>query len=55
MLIRPFPQNDIIFQGVDNEHGLAEIPAPKGNYFVQLRVAAFGKWKADVKIYSIKK
>ncbi|XP_034480991.1 uncharacterized protein LOC117786741 [Drosophila innubila] len=47
--------HDIIFKGVDNEHGMAEIPAPKGNYILQIRVGAFQKWKADIKLYSVQK
>ncbi|XP_060657958.1 uncharacterized protein LOC132792552 [Drosophila nasuta] len=44
-------QHDIIFYGVDNERFLSEIPAPKGNYILLMRVAANKKWKAIVKFY----
>lgn len=48
-------QHDIIIRGVYPDKVLPAIPAPIGNYIVQLRVAAFKKWKVDVKFFAIKK
>nr|XP_002047288.3 uncharacterized protein LOC6623301 [Drosophila virilis] len=46
-------QQDVIVNGTVSDNSLVtEIPAPKGNYIFNFRVAAFKKWKADVKIYS---
>ncbi|KAH8371853.1 hypothetical protein KR093_009092 [Drosophila rubida] len=47
-------QHDIIYYGVDKERFLSEIPAPKGNYVLLMRVGTNQKWKADVKFYAVK-
>ncbi|KAH8372407.1 hypothetical protein KR093_011382 [Drosophila rubida] len=45
-------QHDIIFYGIGKDKLLSNIPAPKGNYMLQFRVATDNAWKADIKIYS---
>ncbi|XP_051859546.1 uncharacterized protein LOC127565410 [Drosophila albomicans] len=45
-------QHDIIYYGTKNEQFLTEIPAPKGNYILQMKVAANKKWKAHVKFFA---
>ncbi|XP_030570156.1 uncharacterized protein LOC115769478 [Drosophila novamexicana] len=48
----PF-QPDVIVNGTVSDNSLiTEIPAPKGNYIFNFRLAAFKKWKVDIKIYS---
>ncbi|XP_060659313.1 uncharacterized protein LOC132793414 [Drosophila nasuta] len=44
-------QHDIIYYGIDSEKFFTEIPAPKGNYILQMRVAANKKWRTTVKFY----
>ncbi|XP_034110947.1 uncharacterized protein LOC117572322 [Drosophila albomicans] len=46
-------QHDIIYYGIDNERFLSEIPAPKGNYILQMRVAIYKKWKVIVKFFAV--
>ncbi|KAH8390700.1 hypothetical protein KR215_010654 [Drosophila sulfurigaster] len=48
-----FFQHDIIYYGIDNEKFLSEIPAPKGNYILQMRVAIYKKWKVNVKFFAV--
>lgn len=48
-------QDDIIARGVEDGVFLPQIPVPTGNYMLQLRVGAFKKLRADVKIYGRKK
>ncbi|XP_062130027.1 uncharacterized protein LOC133841507 isoform X1 [Drosophila sulfurigaster albostrigata] len=44
-------QHDIIYYGIDSEKFFTEIPAPKGNYILQMRVAANKKWRTTMKVY----
>ncbi|XP_064544704.1 uncharacterized protein LOC135432805 [Drosophila montana] len=48
----PFQQDIIINGSVCDNRLVTEIPAPQGNYIFNFRVAAFKKWKSDVKIYA---
>lgn len=48
-------QHDILVKGAYPDELLPAIPAPAGNYTVQLRVGAFKKWKGDVKLSAVKR
>ncbi|KAH8302738.1 hypothetical protein KR044_010234 [Drosophila immigrans] len=50
-----FSQHDIIYYGLDKERILTEIPVPKGDYILQLRVANNKSWKVFMKFYAIQK
>ncbi|KAH8406838.1 hypothetical protein KR222_005761 [Zaprionus bogoriensis] len=47
-------QHDIIVRGVDDELLVNGIPAPNGKYMLNIRVAAYQKWKADLQFYAVK-
>lgn len=48
-------QHDILVKAVYPDQLLPAIPAPAGNYIVQLRVGAFKEWKVDVKFSAVKR
>ncbi|KAH8302737.1 hypothetical protein KR044_010233 [Drosophila immigrans] len=44
-------EHDIIYYGLEKERFLPEVPAPKGNYIFQWRLAANKAWRVIIKFF----